>query len=852
MTYRITDLPPDSVANATDVTVVVDAATNITKQLAIQTLLDGSTAPFSNLALSALAATGVRSSSTYLRGDGTWATVSGGSGTGDTVGPASATDNAIVRFDTTTGKLIQNSTVTLSDGGNYAVSLSGSTEGFTLTNGSTGRGIFIDQNGATGANLIDSGALVIDNTDNQGIALQVYTNSTQTDYRPILFYAANAANNNPLLQLTHMGTGGGAAHIRMDGPSPQMEFVETDQVAPAGKFEIQVQGDIFFINGRKADNSQFDPILEILRPELGGSLGIGGNPYNIEKLTITDDYGGAPRIALKETTAPTLDAGFGKIYVKSSDHSLYYMNASGTEGLLSNDSAVVHIAGSETITGTKTFQNAQTVFAGNTLIQDLVSSPTKAYRMRTSGSNLDFDIAASTMYLSGYANADFTGTQNFFAGFNPSGAVDAFGPWYWHTAPFAATKLTIDPSSTSVLTLGADIALGTNKIKVGTGTAYFGSSSARPYINGGGDDIEFQNFTELFFHQTNPTISLFSASDQNLNITNTGGAKANLVVQNNVSVGGTLTYSGSTSGTTTVQATAVASGTLTLPAATDTLVGKATTDTLTNKSITSPNILTGATVRAGASVSYENAAANAYMNISNAGGTGVAYLAVTGGNLNVTSNRLGVGLNNAGSAYIETISDGSSSLQGLRIKGTASTDIAFSTFVSGDAQLRFLFAPTGQMDWGSGAAVSDTHLSRTGVAELTLQSTLKLATLTATGAVTSSGGGIGYATGAGGTVTQATSKATGVTLNKLSGAITLNAAALAAATTVSFVLTNSFIAATDLLVLNHTATGSFGSYNLNAHGAAAGSITIDVRNISAGSLSEAIVLSFAVIKAVTA
>ena len=50
-------------------------------------------------------------------------------------------------------------------------------------------------------------------------------------------------------------------------------------------------------------------------------------------------------------------------------------------------------------------------------------------------------------------------------------------------------------------------------------------------------------------------------------------------------------FAGSTSGSTTVQATAVAgTTTLTLPAATDTLVGKATTDTLTNKTLTSPTI----------------------------------------------------------------------------------------------------------------------------------------------------------------------------------------------------------------------------------------------------------------------
>ena len=54
-----------------------------------------------------------------------------------------------------------------------------------------------------------------------------------------------------------------------------------------------------------------------------------------------------------------------------------------------------------------------------------------------------------------------------------------------------------------------------------------------------------------------------------------------------------IDISGSTSGTTTLQATAVAgTTTVTLPAATDTLVGKATTDTLTNKTLTAPVIST--------------------------------------------------------------------------------------------------------------------------------------------------------------------------------------------------------------------------------------------------------------------
>lgn len=111
--------------------------------------------------------------------------------------------------------------------------------------------------------------------------------------------------------------------------------------------------------------------------------------------------------------------------------------------------------------------------------------------------------------------------------------------------------------------------------------------------------------------------------------------------------------------------------------------------------------------------------------------------------------------------------------------------------------------------------------------------------------------GIGYSAGAGGTVTQATSKSTGVTLNKICGEITLNGAALAAGVIVSFVLTNSCIAATDNIILNHTSVGTPGSYLLNGR-CASGSATIDVRNTSAGSLSEAIVIRFTVIKAVTA
>jgi len=110
---------------------------------------------------------------------------------------------------------------------------------------------------------------------------------------------------------------------------------------------------------------------------------------------------------------------------------------------------------------------------------------------------------------------------------------------------------------------------------------------------------------------------------------------------------------------------------------------------------------------------------------------------------------------------------------------------------------------------------------------------------------------IGYATGAGGTVVQTSNKSTGVALNKLCGQINMNAAALSAAAEVSFTLTNSFIAATDVVMVCIGSGATAGAYNVQCDAVAAGSCRISLGNMSSGSLSEAVVLNFVVIKAVT-
>ena len=111
---------------------------------------------------------------------------------------------------------------------------------------------------------------------------------------------------------------------------------------------------------------------------------------------------------------------------------------------------------------------------------------------------------------------------------------------------------------------------------------------------------------------------------------------------------------------------------------------------------------------------------------------------------------------------------------------------------------------------------------------------------------------IGYNTGAGGSITQgAGAKTNSVTLNRPTGIIVTDNAALAGDTAVTFNLSNSVIEATDIVVVSHISGGTLGSYNF-AVAPAAGNANIVIRNITTGSLSEALTLRFIVIKSVNA
>ena len=160
-------------------------------------------------------------------------------------------------------------------------------------------------------------------------------------------------------------------------------------------------------------------------------------------------------------------------------------------------------------------------------------------------------------------------------------------------------------------------------------------------------------------------------------------------------------------------------------------------------------------------------------------------------------------------------------------------------------------------DGGTAIPIADSRNTMTMAGKTFTAPVLGVATgtsLAVTGLITTSSAtaGIGYATGAGGTVTQLTSKVTAFTLSKNTGLITFAADSLAANTTsAGATWTNTAMAATDNVIFMHQSGGTIGAYYITCT-PAAGSATIYIRNTTGGALAEAPVVRFTIIKGVSA
>lgn len=110
-------------------------------------------------------------------------------------------------------------------------------------------------------------------------------------------------------------------------------------------------------------------------------------------------------------------------------------------------------------------------------------------------------------------------------------------------------------------------------------------------------------------------------------------------------------------------------------------------------------------------------------------------------------------------------------------------------------------------------------------------------------------GGLGYGAGAGGTVVQATNKFTAVTLNKPTGQVTMNDAALAAGASASFQVNNTLVLSTDTVVVT---VFNNANYRVEAtYVVGGGNFGVRVTNVTGGSLAEALQINFTVIKGAT-
>ena len=143
-----------------------------------------------------------------------------------------------------------------------------------------------------------------------------------------------------------------------------------------------------------------------------------------------------------------------------------------------------------------------------------------------------------------------------------------------------------------------------------------------------------------------------------------------------------------------------------------------------------------------------------------------------------------------------------------------------------------------------GTLITAGSITNAMLAPLALQPTVKTATA-----------GIGYATGAGAAVTQASNRTTAVTCSGLSGQITTSSASLAAEAAAAFTVTNTSVAIGDVVVVSQQSGSNGGNTLVQVTTTAGGSFQIQVcnNNAAAGTAETgAIIINFAVIKAVAA
>ena len=289
-----------------------------------------------------------------------------------------------------------------------------------------------------------------------------------------------------------------------------------------------------------------------------------------------------------------------------------------TFNLLNTTATTLNVGGASTATaigaatGTTTIKADLTV-DGDVQVKggDLTTNQTTFNLLNTTATTLNVGGAATTLEI-GAA----TGTTNINNNLDVDGDVNIDGgdltvsTTTFNLANTNATTLNVGGAATS-LNLGANSGTTTvnNNLTVTGDLTVSGNTTT---LNTETLEVEDKNI--IIAKVASPTdttadgagITIKGATDKTFNwVDATDAFTSSEHIE--TAAGKTLALSGSSSGKTTLNVSAAASGTLTLPAATDTLVGRATSDTLTNKSISlTTNTITGTTAEFNTALSDDN------------------------------------------------------------------------------------------------------------------------------------------------------------------------------------------------------------------------------------------------------
>ncbi len=129
--------------------------------------------------------------------------------------------------------------------------------------------------GSTGVTSYDNSTFLVNSTLDPNLNTTFYSNYDGAVRQEGLvnIRVDNTTWDGPVLRIVSDSTDSEGT-IRLDSPTPEIEYVESDQVSPAGKFETRVQNDVFQINGRASDDSGFENAFAFLRLADGGGFGL--------------------------------------------------------------------------------------------------------------------------------------------------------------------------------------------------------------------------------------------------------------------------------------------------------------------------------------------------------------------------------------------------------------------------------------------------------------------------------------------------------------------------------------------------------------------------------------------------